>query len=75
MMDEVDVNLAEDVLKILNYSINFRNKAQILGGPAQRNEMIDHFVFSKIAPGILILNDFDLSREPQLCLLFRISHD
>ena len=37
--------------------------------------MIDHFVFSKIAPGILILNDFDLSREPQVCLLFRISHE
>ena len=76
MMDDVDVNLAEDVLKILNYSINFRNKTQIYGlGSAPRNEMIDHFVFSKIAPGILILNDFDLSREPSICLLFRISHE
>ena len=64
-MDEVDINLAEDVLKILNFSINFRNKTQILSfGHAPRNEMIDHFVFGKIAPGILILNDFDLSREP-----------
>lgn len=75
-MDDVDVNLAEDVLKILNYSIHFRNKAQIISvaqGP--RNEMIDHFVFGKISPGILLLNDFDLGKEPQICLLFRISHE
>ena len=29
IMDEVDVNLAEDVLKILNHSIHFKNKIQI----------------------------------------------
>lgn len=65
IMDEVDVNLAEDVLKILNHSIHFRNKIQIFNfGQAPRNEMIDHFVFGKIAPGTLIMNDFDLSRDP-----------
>ena len=37
--------------------------------------MVDHFVFGKIAPGTLILNDFELSRDPQICLLFRISHE
>ena len=26
IMDEVDVNLAEDVLKILNHAIHFKNK-------------------------------------------------
>ena len=29
IMDEVDVNLAEDVLKILNHSIHFKNKIQV----------------------------------------------
>lgn len=72
MMDEVDVNLAEDVLKILNHSINFKNKTQ---SSNLRNEMIDHFVFSKISPGTIILNNFELKKDPQICLLFRISHD
>lgn len=64
-MDDVDLNLAEDVLKILNYSINLRHKtysSQYTSGP--RNEMIDHFVFSKVSPGLLILNNFEISNEP-----------
>ena len=75
-MDDVDLNLAEDVLKILNYSINLRHKtysSQYTSGP--RNEMIDHFVFSKVSPGFLILNNFEISNEPYICLLFRISQE
>jgi hypothetical protein len=50
-IDEVDLSLLEEVLGILNSSLNLR--------ASHKQKMLDYFVFSHNSPGLLLSSNFE----------------
>ena len=41
----------------------------------QQLKLVDQFCFSKFAPGMLVLNNLKLNKEPSMCILFKLHTD
>ena len=42
---------------------------------SQQLKLVDQFCFSKFAPGMLVLNNLKMNKEPSICLLFKLHTD
>ena len=87
-LDEVDFLLANDTLAIMNDVLrkkteqlspecvkdgNSSNISSLVPLPGQGQlKMADSFMFSKLTPGTIILNNFRLNKEPSICLMFKL---
>jgi len=87
-MDEVDFLLTKDMLAILNdvlrkcpeqlspeciYNGQVSGLGQLVPLPgSQQLKITDSYIFTKYTPGIIILNNYKIKKDPFVCILFKL---